>query len=319
MVLPVSWSLPLAARPQRAGAAADPQGDAEPLARVALERVCQTVQAAGKVPTAVLPGLVAGAVNGASGGLKEKELARVLEVATGVQLAVLAALTRGRGKRTSRVQPVAGSALKIGKQLLAPAGDHARVARELAAHKPEGNLVERAVKGAGQGVKTAVEEGLSTACTEGRGDAAGLWEGTRMVPVILQEGDDPQSWWARLAGGATAVLLFPGAVADGLAIALDQEQLSSPLLVGAGSVAVVAIVGAATLGAPVALVGGGLALAASLKGARSTHELVEQSIEKLESSAPDLGDPVANERRDFTGALVVSGAAGARAGYLSWA
>lgn len=311
--------MPFTTRPKSSGAAADPQGDCEPLARVALERVCQTVQAAGKVPTAVLPGMVAGAAHGASGGLTEKQLVRVLEVATGVQLAVLAALTRGRGKGKTRVQPVTSSALKIGKQLLAPGGDHDRVARELAAHKPEGNLVERAVKGAGQGVRTAVAEGISTACAEGRGDAAGLWEGTRMVPVILQEGEDPKSWWASLAGGATAVLLFPGAVADGLVIALDQEQLASPLLVGAGSVAAVVIVGASTLGAPVALVGGGLALAASLKGARATHELVEESIQKLESTAPDLGDPVANERRDFMGALVVSGAAGARGGYLSWA
>lgn len=315
MIIP--GSLPLAAtRPQRS-AAAPAKTDPEPPARIALEKVCSTVQAVGKVPASILPGMVAGAANGAGGGLNEKQLARVLEVATGVQMAVLSLVTRGKGKKVA-LKPGMGSALKLGKSLLAP-GDHSKVARELASQKVDGNLVERTLKGAAHGTQTAVQEGLSSASTEGRGDAAGLWEGTRMVPVILQEGEDPQTWLASLAGGATAVLLFPGAVVDGLALALDQGELSSPWLVGAGSVALVAIVGATTLGAPAAVVGGGLALAASLKGARPVHEMVEKSVRKLENEAPDLGDPLANERRDFAGALVVSGAAGARGGYLSWA
>ena len=61
-----------------------------------------------------------------------------------------------------------------------------------------------------------------------------------------------------------------------------------------------------------------MALAASLKGPDPPTSWWSRAS-RSGSSAPDLGDPVANERRDFMGALVVSGAAGARAGYLSWA
>lgn len=291
----------------------------EGLGRAALEKFCGTVQVVNRIPTAVVPAVVAGVAHGVTGGLDEKQLARVLDVAAGVQGAVTLVIAQGgQGKKRWKILPDGGSLIKhIGKQLLAAGGERDQLAKELAAHKPEGNMVQRAVSGAGKGLTTALALELAGAYQDGKADAAGLWEGGQLVPAILQDGENPESWMGRIAGGVSAVLLVPGAVADGLARALGAEQLASPLLVTAGSVAVVAFVGAATLGAPAAVVGGGLALVACIQGAKDAHEKVEEHFARLAEC--DLGDPEANDRKELVGALVIGGAAGARAGYGAWA
>ncbi len=103
-------SLP-ATRPQQASSPALPAGDAPapepeqpPFARVALEKVCGTVQAFTNVPASFLPCLVAGVAHGVSGGMDEKELSRLLDIASGVQVAVgltLALGTQGGRRRRS--------------------------------------------------------------------------------------------------------------------------------------------------------------------------------------------------------------------------
>lgn len=320
----LSSSLP-ATRPHQASAAALPAGDGPapdpeqpPFARVALEKVCGTVQAFTKVPASFLPCLVAGVAHGVSGGMDEKRLARLLDIASGVQVAVgltLALGTQGNMLQTFLTKGVLGG---LGAYIVSRGGTNLKLAQDLAAHKPEGSLLERAFQGASHGVRTAVVDGIAVGYSEGRGDAAGLWEGGQMLPAVLKEGENPQGWGARLAGGATGALLVPGAVVDGLSMALGQGKLASPWLLGASSVAVAACVGALVLGAPAAAVGAGVALLASLKGAKSAHERVEASVEKLNQAGQDLGDPVANKHREFVGAMVVGGAAGARAGYQAW-
>ncbi len=312
-----SVSIANSLKPTAAASKPAEEAPRDSLALSTLETACGTVQLVNRLPGAIIPGLVAGVANGVTGGMEEKQLVRVLDVASGVQVALALVLLKGKGKKGLKLIRSGGTVAQKVLSLLPAGDDRARLARELAAHKPEGNFVQRALSGAAHGLTLTVGHNVRGALEDGKADAAGLWEGGQLVPVILQDGENPESWLTRLAGGVSAVLMVPGAVVDGLAQALDQKELSSPLLVTAGSVAVVALVGAATLGAPAAAVGGGLALIASVRGAGQAHEKVEQYFAHLE--AHDLGDEEANDRKDVLGAVLVGGAAGARAGYGAWA
>ncbi len=305
------------------------------LGRRVVEGIGGFLGAASKIPGAVLPCLVGGALRGADKTASDKKIGLALDITNGVQASVTLGLALNSGGGLGGFVDAFLTKGLIGGvtvAMVSRGGSSEELARQIGAQlDPSRSGFKGALEGAGVGLKTAVVGGWTVGWQEGRGYAHGILQAWDHAGNILkgkyESLESPSrkpSIIGAAVGVATGVLMIPPGLAQGLAEALGTPGHWSPKLV-----ATVACLGTAGMGAylgsccggPAAILigaGAGLGVGAlvAYRGAARIAERIREQVHTVHQEAPDLGQAITNKNRDFVGGGLLGGLAGFRAGYL---
>lgn len=325
--------VPAAATPPRRASLPD-FGETSPGRRV-VEGLGGVLGGASKIPGAMLPCLVGGALRGADKSASDKKIGLALDITNGVQASIGLALALNSGGGMSGFVDAFLTKGVIGGvtvAMVSRGGSSEELARQIGGQlDPAKSGLSGALEGARVGLKTAVVGGWKVGWQEGKGYAHGILQAWDHAGAILkgryetlESPSRKPSLIGAAVGVATGVMMVPPGLAQGLAEALGSPGHWSPRLI-----ATVACVGTAGLGAylgsccggPTALLigaGAGLGLGAlvAYRGAARMAERIREQVHTVHQQAPDLGQPIANKNRDFVGGGLLGGLAGFRAGYL---
>lgn len=290
---------------------------------------------ASKIPGALLPCIVGGALRGADKSASDKKIGLALDITNGVQASVTLALALNSGGGMSGFVDALVKKGLIGGvtvAMVSRGGSSEELARQMGAQMDPGkNGFSGALQGAGVGIKTAVVGGWKVGWQEGRGYAHGILQAWDHAGAILkgeyESLDSPRrkpSAIGAAVGVATGVLMIPPGLAQGLAEALGSPGHWSPKLIATVSCLGTAGVGAylgSCCGGPTAILvgaGAGLGIGAlvAYRGAARMAERIREQVHTVHQNAPDLGESITNKNRDFVGGGLLGGLAGFRAGYL---
>lgn len=332
---PLTAARPRPASAAEAGPKEKPDFGETGVGRKMVEGIGGLLGAATKIPGAVLPCLVGGALRGADKSASDKKIGLALDITNGVQasLGLAVALNSGGGV-AGFVDAFLTKGLIGGVTvaMVSRGGSSEELARQLGAQlSPDRSGLAGALEGAGVGLKTAVVGGWKVGWQEGRGYAHGILQTWDHAGAILRgkyeslESPSRQpSVVGAAVGVATGVLMIPPGLAQGLAEAMGTPGHWSPRLIASisclGTAGVGAYVGACCGGPTALLIGGGAGLAVgalvAYRGAARMADRIRDQVSTVHQNAPDLGESITNKNRDFVGGGLLGGLAGFRAGYL---
>lgn len=305
------------------------------LGRRMVEGVGGFLGAATKIPGALLPCLVGGALRGADKTASDKKIGLALDITNGVQASVgLAVALNSGGGVAGFVDAFLTKGLIGGVTvaMVSRGGSSEELARQLGAQlDPDKKGFAGALEGAGVGLKTALVGGAKVGWQEGRGYAHGILQAWDHAGAILKgkyESLESPSRTPSLIGAAvgvaTGVLMIPPGLAQGLAEALGSPGHWSPKLIASvsclGTAGIGAYIGSCCGGSTALLIGAGAGLAVgalvAYRGAARMADRIRDQVSTVHQNAPDLGESITNKNRDFVGGGLLGGMAGFRAGYL---
>lgn len=297
--------------------------------RKTVEKVGGTLGSMSKIPFAILPCLVGGAILSGRPSTSEKRVATALDITNATQASVSLGLALSAGGGFSgfmRALLTKGLVGGVTVAMVSRGGSSVQLTRHLVAELPHSDGGWKAAgKGAMLGAKIGLVAGAKVGWSEGRGYVCGIYDGIAGVRQLIAE--EAKSGLARPGGHlarsvALGTVMAPVGLVAGFVDAMAGAPIwntrlqagASAAFAGAGGLLAGWYLGGDTLGAGIgALVGASLGLAAhAASGGQRQVAFVQDAVLRVAESNPKMDDSVAARNRDFFCGAVVGASAGFR-------